>query len=172
MFFDLFWGCRNIKTETLLTSSAREFTSFFPLFVVFSFDKEAVVKELKILTSMRFSILRNHALSHTKWEVILGHDFAFQKPMVGRMKRRSRSSDCLWLDHKPAGTVETGSILHPRIKTSKTGAKLSEKDLKDKDTSKYLLTHQSLDSDGEIATQLVKVSHFFLTGLNFTKYND
>lgn len=78
------------------------------------------------------------------------------------MKRRSRSSDCLWLDHKPQGTVETGSILQPRIKTAKTGAKLSEKDLKDKDTSKYLLTHQSLDSDGEMATQLVKVCHFFI----------
>lgn len=95
-----------------------------------------------------------------KLEVIQGHDFIFQKPMVGKMKRRSRSSDCLWLDHKPEGTVETGSILQPRIKTAKTGAKLSEKDLKDKDTSKYLLTHQSLDSDGEMATQLVKVCHF------------
>ena len=36
--------------------------------------------------------------------------------------------------------------------------KLNEKDITRKNVDKYVLTHQDLDSDGGLATRLVKVS--------------
>ena len=43
------------------------------------------------------------------------------------------------------------------MKTLKSVVKLSEKDFKDKEANKYLLTHQWYDSNGEFATKFVKV---------------
>ncbi|KAK2191667.1 hypothetical protein NP493_48g04029 [Ridgeia piscesae] len=60
------------------------------------------------------------------------------KPMMNtRYHRRSRSAD-IWLEHRPEGTVET--------------AKDTQK------SSKYVLTHQEVDSDGAVTTSLVKGS--------------
>lgn len=75
------------------------------------------------------------------------------KPAMNPRHRRSRSHD-VWLEHKPVGTVDTGSILQPAIKRKKSVSKLTEKATKD--VSKYILTHQEADSDGDIATKLVK----------------
>jgi kinesin family protein 23 len=61
----------------------------------------------------------------------------------------------VWLDHKPVGTVDTGTILQPNIKRKKSVSKLEEKDTKE--ASKYVLTHQEMDSDDKLTTKLVKV---------------
>ena len=42
------------------------------------------------------------------------------------------------------------------MKKRKSVTKLNEKDTKE--ATKYVLTHQSVDSDGDMATKLVKVS--------------
>lgn len=78
------------------------------------------------------------------------------KPVLNaKFHRRSKStSDDIWVDHRPEGTVEIGTLLQPKMKKRKSVATLNEKDTKD--ANKYVLTHQDLDSDGGIATKLVK----------------
>ncbi|ELU04176.1 hypothetical protein CAPTEDRAFT_226670 [Capitella teleta] len=78
------------------------------------------------------------------------------KPVVNpRIKhRRSKSSNDVWLDHKPTNTVDTGTILQPNIKKKKSVNQLSEKATRE--ASKYLLTHQEMDSDDNLTTKLVK----------------
>lgn len=72
--------------------------------------------------------------------------------------RRSKSNE-IWLEHKPLGTVDTGTVLQPVLRNKRSVTRLSEKDLV-KDSSKYVLTHQELASDGELETKLVKVGCF------------
>lgn len=69
------------------------------------------------------------------------------------MHRRSKSTDT-WIDHKPACIVETSTVMQPVLNKRKSVTNLSEKDLK---ADKYALTHQDLDSDGDLRTKLVKV---------------
>ncbi|XP_021341173.1 kinesin-like protein KIF23 isoform X2 [Mizuhopecten yessoensis] len=83
-------------------------------------------------------------------------------PVYNPRHRRSRSSNAeIWLDHKPAGNVELGkdgffeyTVLQPKMKKKKSVTKLEVKDTKE--ASKYCLTHQQMDSGGELETRLVK----------------
>ena len=62
-------------------------------------------------------------------------------------------------EHVNSGTCYiTDTLLQPRMNRRKSVTKLSEKDTKD--ANKYVLTHQQLDFDGDLQTQLVKVSNY------------
>ncbi|CAH1789923.1 unnamed protein product [Owenia fusiformis] len=78
------------------------------------------------------------------------------KPVVNpRYHRRSRSSHAdIWIDHQSKGTVETGTILQPTLKKKKSVSKLEVADTKE--ATRYMLTHQTADSDGDVATNLIK----------------
>ena len=47
------------------------------------------------------------------------------------------------------------NLLQPKMKKRRSVTKLTEKDTKG--ASKYVLTHQAVDSDGDMATKYVKV---------------
>ena len=61
------------------------------------------------------------------------------------------------MDHKPASSVDLGTMLQPSIPNSIKVSAASEKVLSKCD--RYVLTHQEVASDGEIQTKLIKVIH-------------
>ena len=67
--------------------------------------------------------------------------------------RRSKSYD-FWLNHKPADTVSTNTLMQPFIRNKKTVKTPNVKELKV--IPNYILTHQEEDSAGEIETKLIK----------------
>jgi hypothetical protein len=86
--------------------------------------------------------------------------------------RRSRSLSEVWLEHRPQGTVQTGknkislqmnfichieTLLQPKFhkKVCTQQAPAKEEIVR---TTKYVLTHQNLDAQGEIVTDYVKVN--------------
>ncbi|XP_046350395.1 kinesin-like protein KIF23 isoform X3 [Haliotis rufescens] len=73
-----------------------------------------------------------------------------------RNHRRSKSSSNaeVWLDHRPNGDVEMDSVLQPKMGKKRSVSKLELKDTKE--ASKYVLTTHEMDSEGEMATKLVK----------------
>jgi len=76
-------------------------------------------------------------------------------------RRRSRSAGGAerWLDHRPAQPVELGTLFQPTMRKRKSITKLTDmKDVVDPKTSKYCLTTQEQDTDGELETKLYKVS--------------
>lgn len=73
-------------------------------------------------------------------------------PVRGK-HRRSRSTD-FYLNHKPADTLHTDTMMKPVLKNKKTVATPSAKDLKV--VPGYVLTHQEEDSSGEICTKLIR----------------
>ena len=75
-------------------------------------------------------------------------------PQYNPRHRRSRSSNAeIWLDHRPPGSVELGTVLQPKLKKKKSVSKLEVKDTKE--ATKYILTHQDIDSVGELETKLI-----------------
>ncbi|XP_071825337.1 kinesin-like protein KIF23 isoform X3 [Apostichopus japonicus] len=77
-------------------------------------------------------------------------------PPVKVRHRRSRStSNAVWVDHKPASTLNTETVLQPvGPKKKKTVNTPSVKDLKN--TDNYMVTHQEEDSKGEVETRIYK----------------
>lgn len=76
-------------------------------------------------------------------------------PAYNPRHRRSRSSNAeIWLDHRPQGNVELDTVLQPKIKKKKSVSKLEVKDTKE--ASKYMLTHQDLDSEDNLTTKIYK----------------
>ncbi|XP_053742508.1 kinesin-like protein KIF23 isoform X2 [Synchiropus splendidus] len=74
---------------------------------------------------------------------------------VRPLHRRSRSAGGeKWVDHKPATSVELGTVLQPIIPNAIQVSTPTEKALSKCD--RYVLTHQEVASDGEIQTKLVK----------------
>lgn len=86
--------------------------------------------------------------------------------MANPRHRRSRSTDEIWLDHEPPGTVELGTILQPKLKRKKSVSKLTIKDVT-KDASKYVLTHQEQDMNGDVETHYYKVRKSILSSRSF-----
>lgn len=67
----------------------------------------------------------------------------------------------MWLDHKPAAAVGLNTVFQPNMKKRKSVTKLTEvKDIVNSKTSKYCLTTQEQDTDGELETKLYKVRTF------------
>ena len=54
-----------------------------------------------------------------------------------------------------------GTLLQPKMNKRKSVSKMTEKDAKD--ATKYVLTHQTVDSEGDLETNLVKVTVKILT---------
>ncbi|XP_061185396.1 kinesin-like protein KIF23 isoform X2 [Saccostrea echinata] len=76
-------------------------------------------------------------------------------PPFNPRHRRSRSSNAeIWLDHRPPGSVELDTVLQPKMKKKKSVSKLEVKDTKE--VSKYMLTHQDMDSEDNLTTQIYK----------------
>lgn len=89
---------------------------------------------------------------------------------VRPLHRRSRSAGGeKWVDHKPASSLDLGTVLQPVIPNAIQVSAPSEKALSKCD--KYVLTHQEVASDGEIQTKLIKVNNRTLktfTNFSFT----
>lgn len=64
------------------------------------------------------------------------------------------------MDHKPASSLDLGTVLQPVVPNAIQVSAPNEKALSKCD--RYVLTHQEVASDGEIQTKLIKVSHKFL----------
>ncbi|XP_029378223.1 kinesin-like protein KIF23 isoform X3 [Echeneis naucrates] len=74
---------------------------------------------------------------------------------VRPLHRRSRSAGAeKWVDHKPASSLDLGTVLQPVIPNAIQVSAPSEKALSKCD--RYVLTHQEVASDGEIQTKLIK----------------
>ncbi|XP_054160188.1 kinesin-like protein KIF23 [Oppia nitens] len=77
-------------------------------------------------------------------------------PVVNPRHRRSLSTgNEKWIDHRPPGTIELGTVLQPHIKNRKSVSKLKSSDIL-RDASKYALTHHEANCDGEVETQVFK----------------
>ena len=79
--------------------------------------------------------------------------------------RRSRSAGVAWVDHKPGPNepplVPKSTIMQPSVKgrdVKTIRGCPSEKDLRSPRVSRYSLTTQSQDIDGELQTKIYKVS--------------
>lgn len=70
-----------------------------------------------------------------------------------RQQRRSRSAET-WLDHKPQTVAKIDTVLQPKMTRKKSVSKLELSDAKK--SSKYVLTHQQQDDEGEVVTNLIK----------------
>lgn len=76
-------------------------------------------------------------------------------PVVNPRHRRSLSTgNEKWIDHRPPGTLELGTVLRPKIKNKKSVSNLKAENLKD--ASKYALTHHEADADGGVETHVFK----------------
>ncbi|XP_060599455.1 kinesin-like protein KIF23 [Ruditapes philippinarum] len=75
-------------------------------------------------------------------------------PQYNLRHRRSKSNSETWLDHKPPGHLDLDTVLQPTLKKKKSVSKLESKDTKV--ASKYMLTDQGLNSDGEFQTRYFK----------------
>ena len=76
-----------------------------------------------------------------------------------RAHRRSRSTDVdLWLDHRPTvgGPVPSNTVLQPVLRKRRSVNKLEAADVVNEKTSKYLLTTNTQDQQGEVTTKLYK----------------
>ncbi|XP_053283808.1 kinesin-like protein KIF23 isoform X2 [Pleuronectes platessa] len=74
---------------------------------------------------------------------------------VRPMHRRSHSAGGeKWVDHKPASSLDLGTVMQPVIPNAIQVSTPSEKALSKCD--RYVLTHQEIASDGEIRTKLIK----------------
>ena len=76
-----------------------------------------------------------------------------------RAHRRSRSTDVdLWLDHRPTvgGPVPPNTVLQPVLRKRRSVNKLEAADVVNEKTSKYLLTTNTQDQQGEVTTKLYK----------------
>lgn len=82
-----------------------------------------------------------------------GVPVANRRAMTQSQARRSKSAD-RWLDHKGVNTPKLDTVMQPKMEHKKSVSKLELSDARK--SSKYLLTHQQQDEDGEIITNLIK----------------
>lgn len=64
------------------------------------------------------------------------------------------------MDHKPASSMDLGTVLQPHIPNATQVFAPNEKVLSK--CERYVLTHQEVASDGEIETKLIKVIFYLL----------
>lgn len=70
-----------------------------------------------------------------------------------RAQRRSKSAD-IWLDHRPPHLIKTDTVFQPKMSRKISVSKIELTDAKK--SSKYVLTHQQQDHNGEIVTNLIR----------------
>lgn len=104
----------------------------------------------------RNSQLRHLTPSKSDTKLIENENTPLSSRVVANPRhRRSSSQGDTWLDHRPIGNLELGTIFQPKMKKKKSVTKINVKDIT-KDVSKYALVHQEQDNHGEVETQLYK----------------
>ncbi|KAF6040878.1 KIF23 [Bugula neritina] len=76
------------------------------------------------------------------------------RPTPVRNHRRSKSAGEKWLDHRPEAIAPLETVLQPKMKHKKSVGKLEVKDTNK--ASRYILTTQDSDTQGNLQTKLVK----------------
>ena len=74
--------------------------------------------------------------------------------------RRSQSAD-RWVDHRPETLVPIGTVLQPLMRRRRSINKLTSPKEITEGASRYCLTAQNHDSDGDLETKLYKVKKVF-----------
>lgn len=78
-------------------------------------------------------------------------------PVANPRHRRSLSTgNEKWIDHRPAGTLDLGTVLQPQIKNRKSVSNLKVTDFVNNSASKYAITHHEAMVGGKIETQVFK----------------
>jgi len=79
-------------------------------------------------------------------------------PVVNPRHRRSLSSgNEKWIDHRPPGTLNLGTVFQPLIRNKKSVSSLKDVTTDTlKHASNYALTHHTADSTGEVETRVFK----------------
>jgi kinesin family member 23 len=67
--------------------------------------------------------------------------------------RRSKSAE-MWLDHRPNTVAKIDTVMQPKMERKKSVSRIELSDAKK--STKYVLTHQQQDEDGEVVTNLIK----------------
>ncbi|KAG8184811.1 hypothetical protein JTE90_001508 [Oedothorax gibbosus] len=88
---------------------------------------------------------------------LMSQDYEKSIPVSNPRHRRSRSNTTeKWIEHKPIGNLDLGTVLQPSMKTKKSVSELKIRDITKPDVSRYILEHQEQDSKGQLETQLYK----------------
>lgn len=145
--------------ERPLVSSTRRFKSIENIHNAATVDGDNLVVDATIVQNEELSTPHRVALARQKWEARTANQNALAKTRTGyynaRFHRRSKSANSRVIDHQPRNRIPEGTILQPRMpKFSKTRNKLSAEELKK--CSNYVLTHQEIDKEGCLTTQVVK----------------
>ena len=78
-------------------------------------------------------------------------------PVVNPRHRRSLSTGTeKWIDHRPPGTLDLGTVLLPKIRNKKSVSNLKASDIMNSNASKYVLTHHEADQNGGVETNVFK----------------
>ena len=78
-------------------------------------------------------------------------------PVVNYKHSRSLSCSSLqWVHHKPPGTIDTGTVLKPKIKNGRSVKNISSGDILRPDTGRYSVVHQDADANGDVETKVYK----------------
>ncbi|GMS96721.1 hypothetical protein PENTCL1PPCAC_18896 [Pristionchus entomophagus] len=80
----------------------------------------------------------------------LEHGPGFYNPKYRRSQSTSRV-----IDHRPAVSIPTGTILRPRMGTNAKTTVAPKADLL-RNSDGYVLTHQEVDEEGNVATSIIK----------------
>uniref|UniRef100_A0AAF5PRW2 Kinesin-like protein n=1 Tax=Wuchereria bancrofti TaxID=6293 RepID=A0AAF5PRW2_WUCBA len=145
--------------ERPLVSSTRRFKSIENIHNTVTVDGGDLISDAKTAPNEELSTPHRVALARQKWEARTANQNALAKTRTGyynaRFHRRSKSANSRVIDHQPRNRIPEGTILQPRMpKFSKTRNKLSAEELKK--CSDYVLTHQEVDKEGHLTTQVVK----------------
>lgn len=79
-------------------------------------------------------------------------------PVMNPRHRRSLSTgNDKWLDHRPSGTLDLGTVFQPKIRNKKSFSNLKEVNAETfNHASHYALTHHTADTMGEVETRVYK----------------
>lgn len=78
-------------------------------------------------------------------------------PVVNPRHNRSLScSSMQWIHHKPAGTLDMGTVLKPKLKNGRSVKNLRSSDILRKDAAGYSVVHQDADANGDVETSVYK----------------
>lgn len=79
-------------------------------------------------------------------------------PVMNPRHRRSLSTgNDKWLDHRPSGTLDLGTVFQPKIKNKKSFSNMREVTAETfNHASHYALTHHMADASGEVETRVYK----------------
>ncbi|KAL4002158.1 Kinesin motor domain family protein [Acanthocheilonema viteae] len=144
--------------ERPLVSSTKRFKSIENIHNTTTADDGDTINNDKTIQNEE-STPHRVALARQKWEARTANDNDLTKTRTGyynaRFHRRSKSANCRMIDHQPRNRIPEGTIFQPRMpKFSKTTNKLSAEKLKK--CSDYVLTHQEVNREGYLTTQVVK----------------